>query len=804
MPKVNKVYASFYNGVSEQVPELILDTNCKDMINCLPNIVYGLKKRPPLKFKSNLTYRANGKLFHSYDRGEDNEEYLMIATGDYDAPIEVYNKAGTKLSVLLEAGNEVIIKDYLNGSKLKGMTVQDRTWLFNKDKAVGIDTSTTTPLDIYYKKNAYYWLSRGSGDTDNAYNYAVYINNLTFQSSSSNTLIAAKALTELINNASTSGLPDYIRAAVLGSVVKIYIAEIHAPGFRIHTGFTDSTLVTAKTSANHFVRIRDPLTNNVYGKDATLYEASEKIIEQGYHLYCDIDGVTAFHNLQLAAPTKIGVSYYNNSSQALSNTSPDVVWMNLLHEDISTLDFTFSSWDSWGSQASNGWKGEVNKITDLPKDMTFDNTYIKIIGDENNNFTAYYVKWNGQSWEECLDPEANRGRLSNMPLAMERTSAGVFTIKVLDWSVPLVGNVDNNPDPSFVGYTITDLFFYKNRLGIASTDSIILSKTASYENFYIKTAIDVLDIDPIDVAIATNKSSKIYYVKPFNNSLYIFTKESQFELTSEGYLSPKSVSINSATNYPMAIGVEPQVINNSLYFISTTGGKQQLREYIKNEKLTVEGVDLNIATPNYLQQEITSLIVNGVLGYVLCCTSSGLIYVYNFKETGKERVQSAWSKWQLLEGIDTNTYEYAILDASLIALNKVSSTYRYHSLELDNIATTDKFDTSNSVNYPYKAKVQLPDFYPHIKEIGTPRDKILLKKVIIEGSGNFDATVHRLDYNKTYTKTHTDIMMQDLDFHIASKVSNVNIYIEDNTSNDFSISSITMEGLYSPTSKQIR
>lgn len=83
-------------------------------------------------------------------------------------------------------------------------------------------------------------------------------------------------------------------------------------------------------------------------------------------------------------------------------------------------------------------------------------------------------------------------------------------------------------------------------------------------------------------------------------------------------------------------------------------------------------------------------------------------------------------------------------------------------------------------------------------------DKILLKKVIIEGSGNFDATVHRLDYNKTYTKTHTDSMMQDLDFHIASKVSNVTIYIEDNTSNDFSISSITMEGLYSPTSKQIR
>ena len=94
MPKVNRVYSSFYNGVSEQVPELMLETNCKEMINCIPNIVYGLKKRPPLKHYNSLTYRENGYIFHSYDRGEDDEEYIMIATGNYNEPIEVYNRDG--------------------------------------------------------------------------------------------------------------------------------------------------------------------------------------------------------------------------------------------------------------------------------------------------------------------------------------------------------------------------------------------------------------------------------------------------------------------------------------------------------------------------------------------------------------------------------------------------------------------------------------------------------------------------------------------------------------------------------------
>ena len=393
--------------------------------------------------------------------------------------------------------------------------------------------------------------------------------------------------------------------------------------------------------------------------------------------------------------------------------------------------------------------------------------------------------------------------LVNMPLALDRTNYGEF-IKVLDWIPPKVGNEENNPDPTFVDSTITDVFFYKNRLGIASSDSIVLSETANYYNFYINTVIDVMDNDPIDVAIASNKASKIYYVKPFNNSLYIFTKDSQFEMVSDGFLSPKTVSIDIATNYPMAVNVEPQVINNSLYFISTTGGKQQLREYIKTEKLVVEGLDLNVGTPNYLKEPITSLQVNGVLGYVICTTASGLLYVYNYKETGKERVQSAWSKWQLLEGYNINNYEYTILDADIVVCYKYEGNYNFARLPLDSLETNGKYDMLGTTIVPYKASIKLPDLYPKLQTIGTPKDKMLLKKVTIEGKGNFDAYVYRKDYNKTYVKQHTDPMTQDLDIHIASKVGNVDITISDETEHDFVISSIIVEGLFTPTSKAIK
>ena len=398
-----------------------------------------------------------------------------------------------------------------------------------------------------------------------------------------------------------------------------------------------------------------------------------------------------------------------------------------------------------------------------------------------------------------------------MPVAMDRTNlvAGVatFTISVLDWIEPKVGNIDNNPNPSFVDNTITDIFFYKNRFGLASSDSIVLSNTASYEDFYIKTVVDILDTDPIDVAIASSTASKIYYVKPFNSSLYVFTKDSQFELTGEGFLSPKTVAINPVTDYPMATDVEPRVMNNSLFFVSKTGNRQQLREYIKNEKLSVEGVDLNISTPTYLDKDIKSILINGVLGFVICTTDTNEVYLYSYKEAGGgERVQGGWSRWNLLKDSNaiSDSFEYFILDATLLVLYKTTTDYIYHTMQLDDKGK-DRIDTTvDNTSLSYNSTILLPDFYPHAYAIGTPKDKMLIKKVSISGEGNFNASIYRKDYDKTYIKSHLDTSIQDLDIHIASRVGNVDITIGDETTKDFIINSIVIEGTYSPTSKQYK
>lgn len=697
MAKVNKIYPSFFNGVSQQSPELALDTQCPAMNDCIPDLVLGLSKRPPVEVVTSLDGSGdNFSLFHSYDRGEGGEQYLMTLGNGATDPLRVFEPDGTERDVVYAS---TVARDYLTDipTQYKAITVQDRTFILDTEATITVDTSLTA-TDANYDKVAYYWLKRSSGDSNNEYRYAVYLDGTTYNTTDDQSDTACTELETAINASA-----DF-NAEAQGSLLKIW--------------------------------------------------------KDGY------------------------------------------------------ADFTYSTWDSWGNQASFGWKGSVNKLTDLPAEFFWTDTVVAITGDDKNDWTDYYVKWNSSSWQETRAPNLTRGLLQNMPIYVDRLADGSFEVGLLEWEEPRVGNLDSNPDPTFVNQTASDIFFYKNRLGIASNDSVVLSELGGYYNFYIKTVLDVVDTDPIDVAIASNKASRIYHAKPFQNSLFLFTKDSQFELISEGYLSPKSVSITSVSNYPMSIGVKPEVVNNSLFFISNTGNRQQLREYVKDENtLTTKGVDLNISTPTYLEDTITNISLNGVLGYVICTTANNIAYVYNYKDSGQERVQSAWNKWELVKGhvYDADEFQYIILDNILYMRTKHTDTTTFYTLSKldlvkgDSLQFVDKaLDTDKvSTDLAYMPSIVLPDWQPHITEVATPKDKILLKKVQIEGNGSFTAEVYRPDYDTIFSKSYND-SLNDLDLHVNSRVGTCSITIKDDTVNDFYVRSVVMEGFYTPSSKEIK
>jgi hypothetical protein len=191
---------------------------------------------------------------------------------------------------------------------------------------------------------------------------------------------------------------------------------------------------------------------------------------------------------------------------------------------FSNDDFTFESGDSWGNQASVGWKDSIAKISDLPATMDgFDNDEVPTIavtGTDRDTFTNYYLSWDTDHWKEThedgskiiLDTETMPAKLvqvSSNPDVFEFGFLGsdftdgygtIIEPKVV-WEDRIKGDEDSNPMPSFVGTTITNMFFFKNRLGFTSGENVILSETASYYNFFATTVMELLDSDPIDAAV---------------------------------------------------------------------------------------------------------------------------------------------------------------------------------------------------------------------------------------------------------------------------------------------------------------
>ena len=689
MAKINKLYPSFYNGESEQSPELILDTQCRKMVNTSPSIITGATRRNGTEGVLDILETGlASQVFHSYDRGDGNEEYIFVKTSNASDPLRIFTKDGVERTVTY---TDVTATNAYLGSvgDLKGLTLQDRTYILSKDKTITETTVTANSVD--YDKEAYYWLKRSSNDVNNDYNYAVYIDNITFQFASDKSDDAATGLRGLIN-----AHANYT-ATALGSVIKV-----------------------VRTDGG---------------------------------------------------------------------------------------DFTFSSWDSWGNQASFGWKGSAPKLSDLPDDMPFDDVYVNITGDDKNSFNDYFVAHttSGSKWTETKDPTETRGVLGTMPIQVTRQGDGSFVVDVIEWEAPHVGSTDTNPSPSFLGSQIVDLFFYKNRLGFASGDNVILSETGGYSNFYIKTVLEVLDDDPIDVAVASTQASKVYHVKPFQRGLFVFTKDTQFELISEGSLSPVSVSIVSVSNYSMDVDVEPIVSGTSLYFISLTGdNKSQLREYLKDEdSLVSKGVNVTLSVPNMLPK-IDKMILNSTLGFIgiFSSTTPDTLYIYKTESTGAERVQSALHRWEF--GFDI--LAIYLFDSDVYFMSEsLGTTTNLMKLGILPISG-DKEDATNATGgtMDFITSIEMPQWMPKLGAMKSPRDNVQIKRVTMHGTGQFNVDIFRKGYNTTISRTYTSGSLKDASASIAGRSDDVVITIKSNLNKDFNIDSISLEGNYKQSSKEVQ
>lgn len=307
--------------------------------------------------------------------------------------------------------------------------------------------------------------------------------------------------------------------------------------------------------------------------------------------------------------------------------------------------------DGFGNQNALAYSGKVSAVNKLPP-IAPDGYIMQISGEKKSEDDDFYVKWSDKDkiWKETIAPRIPyKINPRNMPHAIVREADGSFKLKKLPWVDRGSGNEDTNPDPSFIGRCINDIFFFRNRLGVISDESIILSATNDFFNFWFKSSAAIADTDPIDVSVSSNKVAKLTHAVPFARELMLFSREGQFVLSSDGVMTPKSVKCDQITNFDYNPMVQPISIGPSIFFTNDRVNHSSLMRYYSLQDVVdlKDAEDVSAHVPTYIPKNVTRLSGNTTENVVTLVNTDNpnTVFCYKFILQNGVSEQQAWFKW---------------------------------------------------------------------------------------------------------------------------------------------------------------
>lgn len=728
MGLINQDIKNLVSGVSQQPPILRHPEQLEEQLNGYSSEAGGLQKRPPSILVSNLGRKINDSakpLVHFIDR-DVNEKYIVLFTG---SDIEIYDMQGNRKTVNFASGTKPYIYTQLPRYNLKPITIADYTFICNtlqKTKmADTIDNNSwdTQGLLVNIKSGQY-------GRT-----YRIDVNGTTIAShetpdgsDKSHTklittdYIAQQLATKAKDNgfAVTTGSSWlYLKKTAFKTVTgeTVYLQpttspvqqEDHFKGLAFTGHFhTWSAFPTVITRNGYTITVKFPTEENLRANSNESfdsdYAAYEKMVSEITRCQNDKWEVTNEVITQQANGLKL---YSTMNVYTLTWTVSTSIPSN--SKAYSLID-SATVYDGYNNQAAFSILKFVQKFSNLPVNAP-DGFTVKITGEEGSSTDDYYVSYvaEDQVWRECARPSMkNHIDNTTMPHVLVREADGTFTFKCADWSVRDVGDEDSNPEPSFIGGTINDVFYHRNRLGFLSGENIILTRSADFFNFWMTSATKVQDTDPIDLAVSDNTISTLYNAVTFDTDLILFSQEAQFMLSADGVLTPTSANLSPAvTHYEASLKVKPVNAGRNVYFVAERAKYTTVREFFTAADNTdaKDVQDITSHVPNYIPNGVYKIIPSTVENVMLYLTEGDetSIYVYKYLFIDSQRVQAAWSKWDMqgvvYGGQFIDNYLYLIVERNgYYCLEKISFTI--NTTDFDSEAYRILLDCKHSYQIP--------------------------------------------------------------------------------------------------------
>lgn len=383
-------------------------------------------------------------------------------------------------------------------------------------------------------------------------------------------------------------------------------------------------------------------------------------------------------------------------AQGLSCTIFSDLFMSVSKPDFS--DFTFDYSDTWNGQAMHCIKNAVSDEGELPAKFVegivvrvgpastgYYARYVttsegvqtegsgisnQVLNADESNYpillqnqtSVTYTNWTALEseeagrWEQCSNPYENRFiDERTMPHVLVYNADGTFTFRPIVWGFRAIGDSRSAAMPSFVGKQIQDVFFHRNRLGVLTDESLVLSRNGSFFNFFPSTAKQVLDTDPIDVQVSHTKVSLLKKAVVYNNELLLFSDNAQFLVTGGEVLSPTTINVKVANEYDNASDIcLPINMGSKVVFAEPRSGHMHFNEYfnVSQSSSVARSISAHVPTLVKGNYDFGVAIAGSSILKTMAVSSyipgnyerSSRIYVYKFEEgSDGGKVQESWS-----------------------------------------------------------------------------------------------------------------------------------------------------------------
>lgn len=383
----------------------------------------------------------------------------------------------------------------------------------------------------------------------------------------------------------------------------------------------------------------------------------------------------------------------------------NVIWI----QRANGADFKLTTSDSQKGEDLIAAKGSIKGTTSLPP-IAPNGYTLRITGAGKSSKDDYWLMAQNTNdstirWVETLQPGILTTFDANtMPHTLVRDSiiGGVanFTFSNGSYESRSVGGEDSNPLPAFINTSnpqpILSTGVFQNRLFFLSGESICMSRSNLFFNFWKETSQTSADSDPIEGYADTDRVNNLYNYQVLNGDLALFSDNAQFVIDGSKPVTKSNITLEQVTAYPSEVAIKPQAAGENVFFAYNAANYVGIRElFTDNYSDTKKAYPITDYVSKYIQGRCKQMLASPSLNTMLVRTHNDLsrMFVYDWLWQDNQKVQSAWHSW-VMDG--EVLYIFYMDEMLYIIYRKLGKNY------LDSMTLVNDPDT---VNLGYSTKL---------------------------------------------------------------------------------------------------